>query len=323
MMRNPGVTAIIINFNRPEETHQCILSLINSTYPNLDILVVNVTEFPIVTYSDIDLSKVQILHIPENLGYAGNNNFGIKHALENKADWIFLLNDDTSQEPDCLEKLMDVAVKNHSIGILGPMVYHFDEPSVIQSAGGILDKNWFSYHRGMNEEDRGQYSHQSQEVDFINGCALLLKREVIDDIGFLDERFFLYWEETEWCYRAKISGWHVIHVPEAKLWHKGVTRNYNPQPFVTYYTVRNRLLMMSIHKAPVSAWIHTWFSLVQTCLSWTIRPRWKSKHIHRNALVKAIFDYLKKRWGNTYEYKKGTISQVSRKSSDQRGNAHI
>ncbi len=191
--------------------------------------------------------EVQIIPLQQNLGYAGNNNVGIDEAMRQGAEWIFVLNEDTILAPDCVAQLISVGESDPSIGIVGPMVYHHDEPEIIQSAGGRMDRYFRGWHEGQNEVDRGQYS-QPHPVEWISGCGIMLRRAVIDQVGTIDARFFYYLEEFEWCIRASEAGWKIVHVPQAKLWHKGVQRDYHPKPSVSYYSTRNRFLLLSKHR---------------------------------------------------------------------------
>jgi GT2 family glycosyltransferase len=151
-------------------------------------------------------------------------------------------------------------------------------------------------HLGQNEQDQGQFS-LAHEVDWISGCAILVRREVIKQVGMLDERFFYYWEETEWCLRARESGWRIMQVPQARLWHKGVQRDYEPNPSVTYYATRNRFLLFAKHGAPLSAWILACWQVLRTLTSWTTRPKWQSKRQHRDAMWHGAVDFIRHRWG--------------------------
>jgi len=244
----------------------------------------------------IEFPDVEIIPILENLGYAGNNNVGIQAALDKDADWIFVLNEDTVLDPYCLAEMIRVGESNPKIGILGPMVYHYDEPEIIQTAGGIITKNWAGIHLAQNEKDQNQYT-KPHPVEWISGCAILFRRAAIEEVGMLDARFFYYWEETEWCVRTGKAGWNIIHVPSAKLWHKGVQRNYQPNPSLFYYDTRNHLLLLYKHQAPLRAKTYTWFQLLRTLISWTIRPKWRSKKEHRNALWRGMLDFQRKRFG--------------------------
>jgi GT2 family glycosyltransferase len=240
--------------------------------------------------------QVQIIPLEKNLGYAGNNNIGIKAVLEQDADWILVLNDDTVVDRWCLSRLIQAGETDSTIGIVGPMVYHFDEPEIIQSAGGMLGEYWQSIHLGKNELDQGQFG-ATRPVEWISGCAILIRRALIEQIGLLDENYFLYWEETEFCIRAAKAGWKIVQVPDAKLWHKGVQRNYQPKPYVTYYSTRNYLFTLAKHKAPLFVRTLALATILRTLLSWSLKPRWRNKRDHRDAMWRGMLDFLFHRMG--------------------------
>lgn len=297
MVAQPLVYSVILNTNRRDDTFACLESLLTSTYNNHRILVLdNASKDGSVEAIRTEYPTVEILELSENLGYAGNNNVGIQAAINAGADWVFVLNEDTILANDCLAQLISASNMHPKIGILGPMVYHYDEPDVIQSAGGSLGMSWESIHIGQNTLDKGQYANP-RPVDWISGCAILVRSEVVQEVGMLDERFFYYWEETEWCLRTRRAGWEIWHIPQAKLWHKGVQRDYQPSPNVTYYSTRNRLLMMKKHQAPVQIWMQTWAANIRTLISWSIRPKWRGMRAHRDAMWQGISDFLHNRWG--------------------------
>jgi GT2 family glycosyltransferase len=234
--------------------------------------------------------------LAKNAGYAGNNNVGIQAALDEGADWILILNEDTIAAPDCIQHLVEIGEGSPRIGILGPLIFHHDEPRVIQSAGGSLDGGWWARHIAQNETDRGQFT-EPRQVDWVSGCALLVRRQLVEDIGMLDERFFYYWDEVDWCMRARRRGWSVVHVPRAHLWHKGVRRDYHPGPSVTYYDTRNRFLFLKKHGAPLSAWLRAWRYTVRTLATWTLRPKWRGMREHRAAMWQGALDFVRGRLG--------------------------
>jgi GT2 family glycosyltransferase len=242
------------------------------------------------------LPAVRIVTLPGNLGYAGNNNAGINLALEEPVDWVFVLNNDTVLAPTCLEELVRVGQTDPAIGMVGPMVFHYDEAATIQSAGGVLDDRWTDYHLGRNEVDKGQFP-AVHEVDWLSGCALMVRRVVIEAIGTFDERLFMYWEEVDWCLRARQSGWKLVNVPQAKLWHKGSPRHYKPPAWVTYYSVRNLLLLLQKHHPPLQTRVYRWVQVLRTLISWTVRPKWRTMREHRDAMWQAICDFMFHRWG--------------------------
>lgn len=293
----PRVITVILNTNRRDDTIACLRSLRQSDYKNHSVIVLDnaSTDDSVAAIQDC-FPDVQIIQLAQNRGYAGNNNVGITAAMEQGADWVFVLNEDTTLAPDCLSQLVDAAQQDPRIGVVGPMVYHYDDPRTIQSAGGQLDHHWASRHIAQNEPDRGHFD-RPRNVDWISGCAILVRRQVVEEVGALDERFFYYWEETEWCLRARRAGWRVVHVPTAKLWHKGVQQDYRPGPSVTYYNTRNRFLMMAKHRAPLLVWAAAWVGTLRTLTSWSIRPRWRTMREHRDAMWQGVLDFLRRRWG--------------------------
>ncbi len=294
---NPLVYAVILDANRCQDTVECLASLQQSDYPRLKILLLdNATTDGTVKTVREQFPGVEILELAENKGYAGNNNVGLARALDYQADWIFILNDDVSLSPDCLRRLIEVGEADPKAGVLGPLVYHHSEATVIQSAGGCLDEHWQPMHIGANQPDEGQY-RTVREVDWVTGCSILVRRQALEQAGLMDERFFLYNEEVDFCYRIKQKGWKILLVPDAKLWHKGVQRDYRPSPNVSYYTVRNLFLFQEKSGAPLSARLYTWSSIIRRIISFSIRPRWKDKKAHRDAAFQALRDYLARRWG--------------------------
>lgn len=293
----PLVVVVILNTNRKDDTLEALESLAKSTYPRRHIIVLDnaSTDGSVLAIREKH-PLVKVIELDQNLGYAGNNNVGIQAALDSGADWVFVLNEDTILAEDCIARLVEVGEVDPEIGIVGPMVYHHNEPTVIQSAGGKLSPTWVSYHLSQNEVDKGQYSAPHQ-VDWISGCAIMVRSTAIRQAGMIDTRFFYYWEETEWCLRIGRAGWKIFHAPQAHLWHKGVQRDYRPGPNVTYYSTRNRLLMLSKHGAPVSIWVATWVELIRRMIAWSVKPEWRDMRLHRDALWQGMADFLHKRWG--------------------------
>ena len=192
-MSEPRVFTVILNTNRREDTLECIGSLDNSTYRNHTIIVLdNQSSDGSVEAIRTAFPSVQIIGLQSNRGYAGNNNVGIAAAIEQGADWVFVLNEDTILAPDCLDRLVETGESDPVIGIVGPMVYHHQAPEVIQSAGGMLGPHWESIHLGRDEPDQGQFA-DPHEVEWISGCGILVRREAITQAGMIDERFFYFW----------------------------------------------------------------------------------------------------------------------------------
>jgi GT2 family glycosyltransferase len=296
-MPAPHVVSVILNTNRREDTLACLASLAQNAYRPHTVLVVDNAS------NDGSAEAIRAAHpdthlvaLAENLGYAGNNNVGIDWAIQHGADWVLVLNEDTVLAPDCVARLVETGQSDAQIGIVGPMIYHFDEPDVIQTAGGVLGPYWLADLMARNERDRGQY-REPHSVEWISGCAMLVRRAVIERVGRLDERFFTYWEEIDWCLRASRAGWRLMHVPLAKLWHKGVQRDYRPKPSVTYYTTRNRFLFLEKNHAPLRIWLFSAITTLRTLSSWTLKPKWRHMRADRDAMVMGVWDFARRRWG--------------------------
>ena len=297
VMSQPLVITVILNTNRRDDTLACLDSLARATYKNHSIVVLdNHSTDGSVEAVRSAYPAVQIIQLTENRGYAGNNNVGIQVAMEQNADWVLVLNEDTILAADCLERLVEVGERDPKIGMVGPLVYHYDEPDVIQSAGGWTNRYWEAGHIGKDEKDQGKFV-APRAVDWLTGCGILVRRAVIEQVGMLDDKFFIYYEETEWCVRARKVGWTLMNVPQAKLWHKGVSRDYHPKPSFTYYSTRNRFLLLAKHNAPLIAWIVAWEQTLRTLVSWTVKPKWRDKREHRDAMWEGAVDFVRGRSG--------------------------
>jgi GT2 family glycosyltransferase len=294
----PSIVTVVLNTNRRDDTLECLASLHAQTIAcrNQVLVLDNQSHDGSADAIRRRFPDARVIALQTNDGYAGNNNVGIREGLRTGADWLLILNEDTVLHPECLEQMIDAAAGDPRIGVVGPLVLHHDEPDVVQSAGGHLTRFWEARHHGANETDRGQYAGV-RDVDWVSGCALLIKRDAVAQIGLLNERFYYYWEETEWCVRARRAGWRVVNVATARLWHKGVTRDYRPSTNVAYYNTRNRLLLLSIHRAPLRVWAIAGAQTLRTLISLTVRPKWRHAHAHRDAVWQGLRDFLSGRWG--------------------------
>ena len=296
-MPEPRVFTLILNTNRRVDTLACLASLEASTYRSNTIVVLdNASTDGSPAAIRAAYPAVQVVALAENLGYAGNNNVGLALALQQSADWVLVLNEDTVLAPDCVAQLVAAGEADPRVGLAGPLIYHADEPQVIQSAGGVLDRQWRAMHLGQNVPDQGQFG-ATRDVDWLSGCALFVRRAVLEQVGLIDASYFYFWEETEWCLRAARAGWRIRQVPAAKLWHKGVQRSYQPRPSITYYATRNRLHTLAKHHAPLRAWLSAGSEVARTLASWSLRPRYRDKRAHRAALWQAVIDFARGRMG--------------------------
>ena len=191
----------------------------------------------------------------ENLGFAGGNNIGLKYAIKRGVDYVLFLNNDVILPEDLLIRLVKVAKSDPMIGLVAPKIYFAkgyefhkkryskkDLGKVIWYAGGIIDwDNIYSSHRGVDRVDNGEFNQQ-EVTDFVNGACALVKRKVVDEIGFLYERLFLYWEDADYSMRAKKAGWKVVYTPSAHVWHKVAQASGIGSDLNDYFLTRNRMV---------------------------------------------------------------------------------
>lgn len=244
----PKVSIIILNWNGREDTIECLESLKGINYPNYEVILVDngSTDKSPKIFKE-QYTNILLIENKTNLGFAEGNNVGIKKAICRNADYILLLNNDTIVDPYFLNELIEVAESDFEVGIVGPTVYNYGQNNIIQSLGGkILWNKGKTVHIAGNKVEKNDLNGIS-EVDYICGCAILAKSEVFEKIGYLNKHFFAYWEETDWCVRAKKASYQILHVPTSKIWHKGGATSGKISGFFEYHMTRNMFWFMRKH----------------------------------------------------------------------------
>lgn len=237
------VYVIVLNWNGKEDTLDCLKSLQSTNYENYRVVVVdNGSKDDSVQVVRSSFPGADVVEIGKNLGFAGGNNIGIKYAMEQGADYVFLINNDTTVHPDYLKELVEVAESDPSIGAVGSKIYYHSEPQRIWFAGGKI--NWLKNkgeHIGLGEIDKGQHE-KIREVGYLTGCALLVKREVLERVGVLEDDYFLYYEDADYSLRIKNAGYKIVCAPKSKIYHK-ISRSTKPGSVsYVYYHTRNGLV---------------------------------------------------------------------------------
>lgn len=189
--------------------------------------------------------KLILIKNEKNYGFCEGNNIAIRYALRAlNPDYLLLLNNDTVIDKNMLEELVKVAESDPEIGIAGSKNYLYDEPNVIQFAGGLIDYNFGSVPGiGYGLIDEGQYD-EIRDVGFVDGSACLIKKRVIDKVGMLDPDYFAYYDDPDLCVRAYRAGYRSVYVPKARMWHKVSRTAGSMSPLFVYFTSRNRFLFM-------------------------------------------------------------------------------
>ena len=246
-----------ITFNSHKATLECLESIEKLEKENFELFVMvidNASKEVFETSREYKNFKLKVLRSEENLGFSGGQNLGIRNALKEGADFIIVLNNDTILNRKLIKSL--IASFKADVGIVSPKIYfakgyefHKDryketeKGKVFWYAGGIIDwSNVIAKHRGVDEVDKGQYSKVS-EIEFATGCCMALRKEIFQNVGFFDDKYFLYLEDCDLSKRVKMKKLKVIYQPNAVLWHKNAaSAGGSGSALQDYYITRNRLL---------------------------------------------------------------------------------
>ncbi len=239
---NDKCAVVILNWNKLEDTVDCIISVLNSDYPNFEIIVTDNgydSSFPQILRKLFP--QIVIVENKKNLGFAEGNNVGIRTALERGADYVFILNNDTLISKMAIRNLVKTFKGDSQIGVVGAMTWEYIIPNQHQNCGGYFNAatgelEWFSA-----VTDNSKIRKNSVSVDFVFGSAMCVSKKMVNEIGLFDSDYFLYFEDIEWCYRAKINGWRVVIGLDVFIWHKMGTFESGKQvrPLSHYYYIRN------------------------------------------------------------------------------------
>lgn len=294
----PSVFIIILQYGNSQDTVRCLNSVKELRYPNFRTIVVDNASNPIdlnntEKYINGQWPKdygVKLITNKQNLGYAGGNNIGIKHALSEKADYVFILNNDATVEPDTLDKLVAVAEENFKVGAVGPAI---KEPGRIIYYGKIL---WLQPE--LSHSLTPPAKAYLEPKDYLIGAGLLIKRELLEKIEGFDEIYFLYFEDADLALRAQAAGYQLKVAPEAIIHHQvSTTAKQLGSPLILRYHMRNALIFNSLN-APwtIKPLIIFWagYVVLKNMLKMFI---WPAKEETANAIIDGVLDFYKNNFG--------------------------
>ena len=243
-MKTTLVYIILLNWNGSQDTIECVESCRKLAYPHFRILIIdNGSTDNSEAILREQFPAIELIQTGSNLGFAGGNNVGIRYAIEHGADYVWLLNNDTVVDTEALSALVQVAEGDKTVGMVGSKIVYYEKPRQLWYAGAVLepDRPYRLHHRGLNEEDRGQFN-DTCETGYITGCSLLARRDMMDIVGLLDDELFLYFEDADWSARTRAKGWKLLYCPASLVHHKiSLSVGGASSPTLLYYTARNRL----------------------------------------------------------------------------------
>jgi GT2 family glycosyltransferase len=244
------VGIVTVTYNSGQVIRGFMTSLLQQTHSDFLLYIVDnassdQTLEQLARYRD---SRVSVIRNQGNLGIAEANNQGTSTALESGCEAVLFINNDTEFEPSLLEKLA-AGIKEYACDMIAPKILFHDNQQLIWSAGGGFNplKGYAGYHYGLGQIDRGQFN-ETRRVDHAPACCLLVQKAVFAKIGFMDSRYFVYHDDTDFCYRAKRAGLKLIFLPSAKLFHKASSLTGGPESdFSVRYRTRNQVYFMLKH----------------------------------------------------------------------------
>ena len=283
MKSNPLISIIVVNYNTSNEVLDLLSSLDKSAYRNYEVLLVdNASPNDDLSLIEEQHPSVQIIISNKNLGFAGANNLGIDAA---KGTYCLFLNPDTCVTPLFLRPLLDVLEQNPKIGLVSPKIKYYDSPDLIQYAGTTrmskytMRSNSFSKKKEDNPENS-----TGKLTGYGHGAAMMLPKAVIDKVGKMNETYFLYYEEIDWCERIHKQGYQVYYQADSVVFHKESVSIQKESPLKIFYLSRNRILFAKIHYKMLPFIFYWFYTLV------VLVPKHVVKYIRQPQLLKA---YLK------------------------------
>jgi len=234
--RQPSIYSVVIGFNLAEDTVESFKSLQQSTYKNLKHIFVdnNSSDDSVQRVLD-DVPEAAVLETNNNTGFARGNNVGFHYANSKDADYVLMINNDTTVDPHMVEELIKVAEASPENGVIVPKIYYYDHKDVIWSAGCSY-KSKFPSMITINQTssaDDGIFDN-IKDLDFTTTCCLLIRKEVFEKVGLLNPNCFLFWEDYDFCARVRKAGFKIKFACEAIMWHKvsKTTQEKKPSPFI-------------------------------------------------------------------------------------------
>ena len=246
MTRRPSVWIVVLNWNGQADTLACLESLQRLRYTERRVVVVdNGSTDGSVEALESARSRlaIDIIQAGKNLGYAGGNNLGIRYALDRGADFILILNNDTTVDPILLDELVRAAEQHPEAGCFGPWIFYMDEPDRLWFTRSEWDSAVYAFTAPGKGRLGAELPEETTNTEYVCGAALFFRAGIARDVGLLDERFFLVYEDSDWCFRARQAGFKCLVVPTARVWHKiGTSFSSEASPLRGYFSTRNKLL---------------------------------------------------------------------------------
>ena len=301
-MHSPKVCIIVLNWNGIKDTIECIESILCLNYTNYEVVIVDngSTDMSVETIRG-RYPELKILESKQNLGFTGGCNLGIKYAMKKMADYIWILNNDIVIENDCLKKMIDAAENDSQIGLLSPIIFYYHQRNKMQSCGSFFNmKNGRIFADSLDSNE--QNTNPNNFVFVLYGTALLIKRELIEKVGFFDDDFFAYFEDYDFSLRANKNAFKNMVVSSAKIYHKDASSTGGVgSPIRTYYFSRNPLLLYKKHLNGIAG-LKVKYKHIRKSIGAAFYYRTTGNKLSADACLEGLWDGI---WGGVGRKKSG------------------
>ncbi len=267
-LKNLKLGIVVVSFNKKIDIIKCLASCKCKSVTISYYIIDNSTDTNIAQEIEkfANLYGAFYYKTQENIGFAKAVNIGIKKALQDKCDYILLLNDDAFLEDNCISSLIQALENNKGALLAGPTIFYSAKPDVVWSSGGYFNKflskiNLIYKNKKLKISDLK--TAKVHTVDFLSGCVLLIKKEAIEKIGYFDEDLFMYAEDLDYCLRVKQKGYKVLYVPFAFAWHDIDIINSRTNFFVMYHLARSNII---VRKKRFKIWYFFYYLLLHFLL---------------------------------------------------------
>jgi GT2 family glycosyltransferase len=295
---NPLVGVVVLNWNLPGDTIRCVRSVVESKYAPLHPMVVdNASSDDSVARIRAAFPELELVCSEANRGYTGGNNLGLARALELGVDYVFVLNNDTVVEPDCIARLVEAAEWEDRAALVGPMV--IDEPEgIVGNLGGEIVWSVAEPRELGRGGQPGEVPLHRRDVEYIPGTAVLVRADAVREVGLLPGHFFIYFEDVAWSLLFQSHGWRAVVEPRARVrhWHSA-TMGYDT-PIKLYYYIRNNLYFIRdwcepAQRRSTAARFHA------KCVKLVVKNLMRARITHLRAIFAAQMDFRRDRSGKT------------------------
>jgi len=296
---NTKYLIILLNYNNWQDTVECVVSLNNSGVNNSNIIIIeNCSIDDSVEKLNARVPGVKIIQSAKNLGFTGGNNVGIKYALENNFDYAIILNNDTIIESkDSIKTLVEEMDSNPAVTLGTGRIFYYPNKDKIWYDGGRLNRwrGMATHNNFRKNQNEINLLNKKKYVDFISGCFMCIRLKDLPKLGYMDEDFFLYLDDIEYCARAVKKNLKLMFIPQVVIYHKSIGEEKHT-PKLVYYSMRNRKLLINLHFG-LLAKIYFEIVLIIKKILWFFTNK-----KYYNLLLYAVRDYNKNYFGQAPEY---------------------